>query len=184
MKFKPLLLSMGLVLFVPGFTAAANPVPAEKVQKKPCNCQEEKRDHHMMHKDWQAHMAEKEQMLLSWVNQYTPDKKADWIKVLDEKETLRSQWMSPENAQKRERWKKEKWEKMKELKKQFDEGKITKEEFIKKVHGGKDMGHWKSFHDLRLAVEKKDDKQAVILLNQLLLQYKEHNEKMKEILKK
>ncbi|WML39266.1 hypothetical protein RCG19_19085 [Neobacillus sp. OS1-2] len=184
MKLKMLLLSMALVFSMPNFAAAheheSTPVDHDE---KPCNCKEDKH-RHLMHKDWQAMMKEREQKLLSWVDQYTPDKKGEWTKVLEEKKTLRNQWMSPENAAKREQWKKEKMTKMEELKKQLDEGKITKEEFMKKAHHGKKMGHWKIFHDLRLAVDKKDDKQAAVLLNQLLVQMKEHNQMMKEMLKK
>lgn len=186
MKLKMLFLSLGLLLSIPGFAAANGAMPdtnGKHREKAPCDCPDDKH-HHMMNKDWQAKMAEREQKLLAWVDQYTPDKKAEWTKVLEEKKTIRNQWMSPENAAKREQWKKNRMAKIQELKKQLDEGKITKEEFIKKAHGGTDMGHWKSFHDLRLAVENKDDKQAAVLLNQLLAQYKQHNQKVKELLKK
>jgi hypothetical protein len=138
----------------------------------------------MMHRDWQAKIAERDQHLLTWVNQYSPNKKAEWTKVLDEKKTLHNQWMSPENATKREQWKQKKMAQMDELKKQLDEGKITKEEFIKKAHGGMDMSHWKTFHDLEVAVEAKNNKHAAVLLNQLLEQYKQHNLMLKEMLKK
>jgi hypothetical protein len=191
MKLKTLLLSIGLLLSVPGLAGAHGTVPDTNKHngmvpdtQKPCNCHDEGSRHHMQHKDWQAKMAERDQKLLTWVGQYTPEKKAEWTKVLGEKKTLLNQWMSPENAKKREQWKSEKMAKFDELKKQFDEGKITKEEFVKKLHGGKEMGHWKTFHNLKLAVEKKDNKQAAALLNQLLGQYKDHNIKMKEMLAK
>lgn len=185
MKLKMLCLSLGLLLSIPGLAAANtnNPEPRDHEGKTPCNCQED-RHHHMMHKDWQAKMAEREQLLLSWVDQYTPAKKGEWTKALEEKKALRNQWMSPEYAQKREQWKKDKQAKIEELKKQFKEGKLTKEEFIKKAHGGKDMAHWKTFHDLRIAVDKKDKKQAETLLNQLLEQFKQHNQRIKEMMKK
>lgn len=186
MKFKMLLLSLGFLLSVPGLAAANQTVPdttnGGHREKAPCDCQEG-RQHHM-HKDWQAKMAEREKILLSWVDQYTPDKKGEWTTVLAEKKTLSNQWMSPENAEKREQWKKAKMAKIKELKKQFDAGKLTKEEFIKQAHGGKEMSHWKTFQELRIAVEKKDNKQAALLLNQLLDQTKQHNQKIKELLKK
>jgi hypothetical protein len=186
MKLKMLILITGLLLSVPGFATANQSVPdtsnGEQREKAPCDCQEGK--HHHMHRDWQAKMAEREKMLLSWVGQYTPEKKAEWTKVLAEKRTLSNQWMSPEYAEKREQWKKEKMAKIDELKKQFDAGKITKEEFIKQAHGGKEMAHWKTFHELRIAVDKKDNKQAGLLLNQLLDQTKQRNEKIKELLKK
>ena len=72
--------------------------------------------------------------------------------------------------------------KIKELKKQFDEGKITKEEFVQKAHGGKAMGNWKTFHELKTAVEAKNEKQSAELLNQLLEQSKQHNEKIKAMI--
>lgn len=169
MKFKAILIALGLVFSTQGFAAAHGMVP------------DTNRDHHHeKHKDWQAKMLEREQKLLSWVDQYTPEKKAEWTEVLSEKKELRKQWMSPENEKKREQWKKERVAKMKELKKQLEEGKITKEEFMKEVHGGKGMAHWKSFRDLQLAVENKDDKQAKDILNRLLAHYKEHNLVMKE----
>lgn len=187
MKLKKLFLALGLVLFIPGFAAANGDVTdsnGKKQAEQPCDCQEGNQHHHMMQRDWQARIAEREQKLLTWVNQYTPDKKGEWTKVLEEKKTLRNKWLSPEFAGKREQWKKDKMAQMEELKKQLDEGKITKEEFIKKAHGGKDMGHWKSFHDLKLAIEAKDDKQSAVLLNQLLDQYKQHNISIKEMLNK
>lgn len=182
MKVKLLFLSMALIFSMPNFAMAHESIPVDH-EEKPCNCQEDKH-RHLMHKDWQAMMQEREQKLLSWVDQYTPEKKGEWTKVLEEKKMLRKQWMSPENAAKREQWKKEKMKNMEELKKQLDEGKITKEEFMEKAHHGKKMGHWKMFHDLRLAVDKKDDKQVKVLLNQLLIQMKEHNQLLKEKLKK
>ncbi|MEH7355746.1 hypothetical protein V7150_19645 [Neobacillus drentensis] len=182
MKLKLLFLTLALLLSVPGLTAANDSLPVDH-EEKPCDCKEGKQ-HQMMHKDWQALMKEREQKLLTWVDQYTPSKKAEWTQVLTEKKTLRNQWMSPENAAKREKWKKDRMVKMEELKKQFNEGKITKKEFMKQVHGGKKMEHWQTFRDLNMAIENKDDKKAVVLLNQLLNQMKEHNKMMKDMLKK
>ncbi|WHY69188.1 hypothetical protein [Neobacillus sp. SuZ13] len=187
MKFKLLLLSLGILMSVPGMAIAAPSTPdtsnGVQREKAPCDC-EENGHRNMMHKDWQAKMEERQKMLFSWVDQFTPEKKAEWTAVLAEKKTLRNQWMSPENAAKREQWKKEKMAKIVELKKQLDAGKISKEEFFKQAHGTKEMSHWKTFHELKMAVEKKDNKQAALLLNQLLEQSKQHNQKIKELLKK
>lgn len=194
MKTKIMILALGMLLFVPFAAGAKEVVPDTIVDNQeqlnnvnksetdqPCDCEAEETQHHKMgHGDWQAKMAEREKLLLGWVDQYTPDKKAEWTQVLEEKKQLRNKWMSPENAEKREKWKSEKIKKMKELHKQLEEGKITKEQFMKEAHGGKDMGRWKTFHDIKLAVEKKDDKLAAERLNQLLDQYKDHNEKLKE----
>jgi hypothetical protein len=191
MKVRMLIIVLGLLLAMPGLSLAnvqgpdsaekpaeKRPVPGSQEKEKgseECEC--ESHDHG--HRDWQAKMAEREQKLLAWVDQYTPDKKAEWTKVLAEKKELRNKWLSPENAAKREKWKQEKMAKIQDLKKQLDEGKITKEEFVQKAHGGKAMGNWKTFHDLKAAVEARNDKQAAELLNQLLEQSKQHNEKIK-----
>lgn len=196
MKLRLLMMVLGLLFAMPGFTSANVQTPdsnGKSAEKSPepgsqekegdkdseeCDC--EKQEH--SHKHWQAKMAEREQKLLAWVDQYTPDKKAEWTKVLAEKKELRNKWLSPENAEKRENWKQEKMARIQELKKQLDEGKITKEEFVQKAHGGKAMGNWKTFHELKAAVEAKNDKQAKELLNQLLEQSKQHNEKIKAML--
>jgi hypothetical protein len=185
MKLKIFLLSIGFLLATPIFAAANQGVPDSQKEKmenhfdcegKPC------KHHGERHKDWKIKMEEREQKLLSLVDQYTPEKKAEWQQVLKESKELREQWMSPENAEKREKWRNEKFEKMKQLKKQLEEGKITKEEFFKKVHEGKKAGHWKTYHDLKNAVENKDEKQVPVLLNQLLGQFKEHNQQLKKML--
>jgi hypothetical protein len=169
MKLKALFLTVGLIFAAQGFAEAHGTVPDTNGNH-----------HQKMHDDWHAKMLEREQLLMSWVDQYTPEKKAEWEKVLEEKKQLRGQWMSPKNAEKRERWKKGRMAKMQELKKQLEQGKITKEEFIKEMHGTKGMAHWKSFQSLQVAVENKDSKQAKAILNQLLAHYKAHNAKMKE----
>ncbi|MCM3764282.1 hypothetical protein [Neobacillus niacini] len=197
MKAKIILFMIGMLVSVP-FAAGANEVvPDTNVDNQEqvnnvdnseeCDCEaEESTDQHgtqghgHKHGDWQAKMADREKQLLGWVDQYTPDKKDEWTQVLEEKKQLRNEWMSPNNAEKREKWRSEKLKKMKELHKQLEEGKITKEEFIKEAHGGKDMARWKMYHDLKLAVEKKDDKLAAEGLNQLLEQYKQHNQRLKE----
>ncbi|MEC1521217.1 hypothetical protein P9D43_04075 [Neobacillus niacini] len=196
MKTRLLIMMLGFFLAMPGFTSANLQTPdnsekqgekstvpgsqdkAEDKESEECDC--EKQEH--SHKNWQAKMAEREQNLLAWVDQYTPEKKSEWTKVLAEKKELRNKWLSPENAQKREKWKQEKMAKIQELKKQLDAGKITKEEFVQKAHGGKAMGNWKTYHDLKVAVETKNDQQAAALLNQLLEQSKQHNEKIKAML--
>lgn len=198
MNIKMLIFFFSIILLVPGVSAANGPMPktdgfqVEKDMKKDsqmkqgkkeaeeCDC--EKQEH--VHRDWQAQMSEREQKLLAWVDQYTPEKKAEWTKVLAEKKELRNKWLSPNLAQKRENWKQEKMAKIQELKKQLEEGKISKEEFVKQAHGGKMMGHWKTFHDLKDAVEAKNDQQAAALLNQLLEQSKQHNENLKEMINK
>jgi len=181
MRLKLIFMTLAFLLSVPGLTAANDSLPVDH-KEKPCDCQEGKQ-RHMMHKDWQAMMKEREQKLLAWVDQYTPTKKKEWLKVLTEKKTLRKQWMSPENAAKREKWEKEKMIKMEEINKQFEQGKITKEEFMKQVHGGKKAEYWKTFKELRLAIENKDDKRAAVHLDHLLNLMKEHNKMMKDKLK-
>jgi hypothetical protein len=185
LKFKSILLSIGLLISLPSLAFAHPDTPGSHGghgEKAPC-CPSDDQHHHKMHRDWQEKMAEREAKLTDWVNQYTPDKKTEWTKVLAEKKTLRNQWMSPENKTKREKWQQEKMTKFKELKKQLDEGKITKEEFMKKMHGEKGKAHWMVYHELEKAVEAKNNQQAALLLNQLLTQYKQHNVMLNEMLK-
>jgi hypothetical protein len=185
MKWKMLFIALGFIFSVPSFVTAhpsMHSIDGDKEKIAPCDCQDDKQ-HHMMNRDWEEKIAERDQKLLSLVNQYTPERKADWTKVLDEKKALYSQWKSPENMKKREQWKKDKMAKMQELKKLLDEGKITKEEFMQKAHNSKMIGPWKAYHDLEIAVEAKNNKKAATLLNQLLEQYKLHNQMLKEMIK-
>ncbi len=163
MRLKVGLLALVFVFSLHGYTEAHGHVPDTNKEQ-----------------EWHMKMLEREQQLLSWVDQFTPEKKAEWSKVLEEKKKLRSKWMSPENAKKREQWKKERMKKIQELKKQLKEGKITKEQFVKEIHGGKGMADWTSFRELRAAIENKDEKSAKNILNRLLTHYKVHNEKLKE----
>jgi hypothetical protein len=185
-KKKILLLAAGIFLAMPSFGMANGATPNSNQEIRhhgPGECHHGKHGD-MMDKNWQEKVKEKEQQLLLWVDQYTPEQKAEWVKVIQEEQTLRDKWLSPEFAKQREQWKQEKMAKIQELKKQYEEGKITKEELMKKAHGGKDFAHWKTFHDLKDAVDKKDSKEAKQLLNQMLKQHKEHNEMVKEMLNK
>ncbi|MDP4084356.1 MAG: hypothetical protein Q8934_07025 [Bacillota bacterium] len=176
MKKKIMMLIFGLCLILPSIGLAA-----PDMKSNPNDCHYGKRDH-FNHKNWEEMMKEREQKLYSWVDQYTPEKKDEWAKVLEERKELHKKWHSPEFKVKHEQWKKERMVKIQELQKQYDQGKITKEEFMKKAHGGKDFSHWKSFHDVEQAVKSKNDEKTAQLLNQLLEQNKQRNEMMKEIM--
>ncbi|MGG5254401.1 hypothetical protein ACQYAD_12975 [Neobacillus sp. SM06] len=181
---KRMLMILGLLLAVPGLlnanvSAAQQQTDQSKMVHKDCH---EGHHHFMNGEKWQEKMKEREQEIRSWVNQYTPEKKQEWEKVLTEGKTLREKWHSPEFAQKREQWKKNKIAQMQALKKAYEDGKITKDEYIAKAHQGMKMGAWKTYDELKMAVETKKDQQAKALLNQLLTQYKMHNEKMKSMM--
>lgn len=174
---------IGLLLSIPGLSFANGAVTdlhstKAKMVHKDCH----QGDHSMNDFKWQEKMKERDLQLLTWVNKYTPEKKGEWEQVITERKNLHKKWMSPEYAAKREQWKKMQIEKMEALKKSFEEGKITKEEFMAKVHNGKKMGAWKTYHDLKTAVETKNDLKAKELLNQMLTHYKMHNEKMKSMI--
>jgi hypothetical protein len=184
-KKKIFLFTAGLFLLMPSFGLATESVPNMKQEIRDHDqdkCHHEKHGD-MLNKNWQEKIQAKEQQLLQWVDQYTPEKKAEWTKVVQEEKTLREKWLSPEFAKQRELWKKEKMAEMQELKKLYEEGKLTKEELISKAHGGKDFAHWKTFHELKEAVDEKDTEEVKQLLNQLLVQHKEHNEMVKQMLK-
>ncbi|MDR7000685.1 hypothetical protein [Neobacillus niacini] len=187
MKNKLFVLILGLFLTLPSLASAHNQIPVNHEghgnPKEDC-CDKSNHRHHFMHGDWKAKMAAREGKILAWVDQYTPEKKAEWTQMFSEKKVLMMKWLSPQNVAKREQWKKERMEKMEKYRKQYDAGKITKEEFLKKVHGGKDMGHWQTYHELEKAVSEKNKKDAKKYLNQLLEQYKAHNQMLKDLMAK
>lgn len=187
MNLKLMTLVLGLFLSIPGLASATGPVSSPdggQAGKGPCDCGEGRHHHGMHHKDWQAKMAKKEKELLTWVNTYTPDKKAEWTKTLAESKALHQKWHSPEFAKQREEMKKEKMAKFQALKKQYDEGKITKEEFFNKLHGDKKYSHWKTYQGLKTAVKANDQKKAAQNLNSLLASLKEHNKMLQDKMKK
>lgn len=175
MKVKMLVLVLGVILLIPGAVSANGNIP-ESYLKVSGNFHNGKE---FMDKNWHEKMKMKEQKLLSMVSVYTPEKKTEWVKIINERNKMREKWLSPEFAEKRALWKKEKMSKIKEFQKQYDEGKMTKEEFIKKVHGSKPIGNRKTYNELKVAVQNKNNKKAALLLNQLLVQYKQQNEWMK-----
>ncbi|OIK15611.1 hypothetical protein BIV60_08690 [Bacillus sp. MUM 116] len=184
---KLIVLFLGLFLTLPNLASAHNHTPvnhdgSESHKENCCNNGEDR--HHLMHGDWKAKMAAREGKILAWVSQYTPEKKKEWTKMFSEKKVLMMKWLSPQNASKREQWKKERMEKIKKYRKQYDEGKITKEEFLKKVHDGKDMSHWQTYHELEKAVAEKNSENAKKYLNQLLEQYTAHNKMLKDLMSK
>jgi hypothetical protein len=179
-KKKMIGLVLGLFLVVPGmvFANGTMPDPNNKGVNNTENSLDQ-RNHHMMDKNWQEKMKQKQQKLLSFVNKYTPEKKKEWEAVIKDRNSIMEKWQSPEFAEKRQQWKKEKMAKFEGLHKQYEEGKITKEEFVKKVHGSKETGHWKIYHELKDSVKSNNDKKTAQLLNQLLTHYKQQNEMMK-----
>lgn len=184
MKLRLLLVACGLIFSMPGFAAANHHMMPDGFKPTHGEIQGERHHHMDHHHNWQAKMQEREQKILTWVDQYTPEKKAEWSQVFAERKTLMSQWLSPENKAKRDKWKEQKMAKWKEWKKLLDEGKISKEEFFKKTHKGMKMKYWQTYRDLEVAVQENDQIKAAKYLNQLLEQCKEHNVKMKDMLKK
>lgn len=166
-------------MLLPGMTLANGFMPKSYVQidSKGLNGQHQHL-HHKNDHNFQEKMNEKEQNLVTLVKQYTPDQIDEWTKVIEERKNLREKWLSPEYSEKRAQWKKEKIGKIQELKEQYDAGKITKEDFIKYAHGGKELD-WKMYHSLMKAVENSNDKQVTLLLNKMLAQYKQHNKLLK-----
>jgi hypothetical protein len=182
MKKQIIGILLGFCLVMPGIALANGNMADGKCKGTNEDCYD-KRSHHMMDKDWQAKMKQKQQMLLSFVNKYTPEKKKEWEAAIAERNKLMEKWFSPQFAEKRKQWEKSKKAKIDELHKQFKEGKISKEEFMKKIHSGKEMGHRKIYQELKDSLKNHDDKKTAQLLNQLLTHFKQKNEMMKAALK-
>lgn len=176
-KKKQLGLALGLFLIMPQLVMAQEPgiEGNGKQAEKAGECKHG--HHHLNDQQYQQKWKEKEQKLLSLVDHYTPDKKAEWAQVMAERNKLHAKWLSPEFAKKREQWQKEKWTGQKNP---TGEGKGTKEEFFKKDHVGMKREHWKMYHQLKAAVKNNNDKEAAKILNQILTHYKHHNEMIKQ----
>jgi hypothetical protein len=181
-KKKLIGLLMGLCLTMPGLAMANGEVPEAKCKgmnnTEDCN---KKSDH--TDKNWQQSMKQKQQILLSLVNKFTPEKKKEWESVINERNKLMTKWSSPEFAEKRTKWKQDKKAKIEDLKKQYEEGKISKEQFYKNIHNNKEMGQWKIYQELRNSVKSQDDQKTAQLLNQLLTHFKQKNEMLKSAMK-
>lgn len=179
---KIILMVLGLLLSIPSLSFAnGTEADVQSVKTKMVHKDCHEGNHSVSDLKWQEKMKERDSQLLTWVNKYTPGKRQEWEQVITERKNLHEKWMSPEYAAKREQWKKMRIEKMEALKKAFEEGKISKEEFMAKVHHGKKMGAWKTYHELKTAVETKNDQKVKELLDQMLIHYKMHNEKMKSM---
>ncbi|MCQ6279164.1 hypothetical protein [Bacillus sp. EB600] len=183
-KKKVIGLVLGLFLVLPGM-AFANGTMSNTTNKGENSTENrlDQRHYQMMDKNWQEKMKQKQQKLLSFVNKYTPEKTQEWEAVIKDRNRIIEKWQSPQFAEKRQQWKKEKMAKFEGLHKQYEEGKITKEEFVKKVHGGKETGHWKIYHELKDSVKNNNHKRTAQLLNQLLTHYKKQNEIMNAAMK-
>lgn len=181
-----MLLLVGLLVAVPGLSMA-NGMERDKVGEKSTVQKEAHHGSQPQHfrnkQNWEEKMKENDTLLLSWVNTYSPEKKQEWTKVIAEGKDLRAKWHSPEYAKQREQWKMKKMAQMESLKKSFEQGKITKEEFYSKLHGAGNMEFWITYHELKMAVEAKDQQKAKKLMDQMLVQYKMHNEKIKSMMK-
>lgn len=180
---KIVLLIVGILLSIPSMGLANGMAPFSQQEQPGVSHRDGHHGHYQMNdQHWKKKMQEREQQILSWVSKYAPEKKQEWQKVMNEGNSLRDKWLSPEFATKREQWKKNKLAQMQALKKAYDDGKITKEEFFAKVHGGKKIAGWKTYHSLKTAVENNDTEQAKAQLDKLLSYYKTHNEKLKSMI--
>ncbi|WP_053366380.1 hypothetical protein [Bacillus sp. FJAT-27245] len=126
---------------------------------------------------------------VAWAEKYTPDRVAEWKEVLAERERLKERWNSPEMAAKREAVQKKREDRRKEitiLKKQYESGKLTKEEYMKKAYEIVRMGmnYGMKGHalaiNLKIAVEENNSRQAALFLNEMLVYFKEHNERIEK----
>lgn len=177
MKTKILGLIMSVLLLGPAAASANGTIQKTNVDES--KNIHTSRDYLKMDKNWHERMKQKEQKLLGLVGVYTPQNKKEWAKVISERNSMREKWLSPQFAKKRAKWQKEKMAKIDALQKQYADGKLNKEEFMKKVHGSKALGNHNTYHELKEAVKNKNNKKAALLLNRLLVQYKQQNEIMK-----
>ncbi len=126
---------------------------------------------------------------VAWAEKYTPDRVGEWKEVLAERERLKERWLSPEMEAKREALQKKREDRRKELselKKQYESGKLTKEEYMKKAYEKVRMGmnYGMKGHalaiNLKIAIDEKNSREAALFLNEMLAFFKEHNDRIQK----
>lgn len=184
-KFIAAILLCGIISVQPLSSMTGSAAATVKTPEKECPaCGHEKGEGHRQ-KAGMFRITDEE--YVSWAEKYTPDKSAEWKEVLAERERLRKRWLSPEMAAKREAMQKEKEDRRKEimeLKKQYESGKITKEEYLKKAYEKMKVGmnHRMKGHalaiNLKIAIEANNSREAALFLNEMLVFLKDHNDRL------
>ncbi|WP_191557233.1 hypothetical protein [Metabacillus idriensis] len=145
--------------------------------------------HEEMRKDWHERRAEREQKVLELVSKYSPETKQEWENVLKEREALIKQLDQTELREKHHALREKKKQEMAELEEKVKKGEITKEEMREKMEAFREhkMEHKQGRQEMRKqwkqAIESKDKVKIKELLHARLQHLKEHNQKMKTLIK-
>ncbi|WP_156424275.1 hypothetical protein [Bacillus sp. FJAT-27445] len=178
MNVRLLVRGIGFLLL---FALSFSVIHASAMEKGCISCEHSKTHAHKM-------FLISDEEYMKWAEKYTPDKVGEWKAVLAERNQLKKRWLSPEMAAKREAFKKERHERhreMIELKKQLEDGKITREEYRKKAYEKMRNGMSRKMKgnalslNLRIAIEKDNSQQAALSMNELLDFFRQHNEVLK-----
>ncbi|HAQ07218.1 MAG TPA: hypothetical protein DCR24_06730, partial [Bacillus bacterium] len=127
---------------------------------------------------------ERKTMLLSLVEKYSPDTKDDWQAVIEKRDELKDQWLSPENEEARQTYMEERQAEMQILRDQLVKGEITREEMRERMMNQKGNAENRGVYlDLQAAVDAGDKEQIGALLKQMLEEFLERNAELENRLK-
>ena len=127
---------------------------------------------------------ERKTELLSLVEKYSPDTKDDWQAVIEKRDELKDQWLSPENEEARQTYMEERQAEMQILRDQLVKGEITREEMRERMMNQKGNAENRGVYlDLQAAVDAGDKEQIGALLKQMLEEFLERNAELENRLK-
>lgn len=122
---------------------------------------------------------ERKTELLAIVGKYSPETKGEWQEVIEERDKLKNQWLSPENEEARQTYMEKRQAEMQILRDQFVKGEITREEMRERMMEQKGSAENRGVYlDLKAAVDSGDKDKVGELLQQMLEQFKERNNEL------
>ncbi|WP_210366089.1 hypothetical protein [Bacillus sp. REN3] len=125
--------------------------------------------------------ADRSAELLDLVGKYSPSTVDEWKKIIDEREKLKEDWLSPDYDEARQKYMEERHAAMQAFRDQFAKGEITREEMREKLFIEKgNQGQRGMYSNLQAAVAENDKDEAAKILGQMLDQFKERNDDLKK----
>lgn len=118
--------------------------------------------------------------LLTFAEKYTPDAVKEWTAVIAEREGLKEKWLSEEYQAARQSYQEERQAMMQELRDQVANGEMTRVDMQQKMMEIKGISENRGlYNDLQAAIDAENKEEAAKLLDELLKQFKERNNELK-----
>ncbi|TDL78642.1 hypothetical protein [Peribacillus frigoritolerans] len=171
------------------FTALTLVIPTTAIANTETGQLSKPAAHEEMKKEWHERRAEREQKVLELVSKYSPETKQEWENVLKEREALIKQLDQTDLREKHHALREKKKQEIAELEEKVKKGEITKEQMREKLEAFREhkKEHKRGRQEMReqwtQAIESKDKVKIKELLHARLQHMKEHNQKMKTLIK-